>query len=304
MAAEARRNFNFADEVLTMFASNLVVTMNRDSVEMLAKGVTAGDITALGAKGDELEVFPVDEIYRLDVTAAVEAKDAIRASLTLKIRDVVGMSTIKFGKDSTQTRKFRAGNLTAENDKSFLTTVRMVVLQATALLVDLTPLGLTQLKITEIDTLGQDFEDAMNAVFDAEEIRNDKTAERIGIANELYALVIKYCEIGKIIWQDVSESKYNDYVISILPPGVPFKIQNMAFAAATNTISWDAEQSATSYELVFSLDTPTPLWVQIYLGAGTSFVHVYGPSTILYKCRGINANGNGYWSNVMTVIRP
>lgn len=303
MPVVARRNYILSDSELTMFASNLVITMTRDSVEMAAKGVTAGDITALGAKGDELEVFPVDEIYRLDVTAAVEAKDAIRADLTLKIRDVVGMSTIKFGRDSTQTRKFRTKNMTTESDMVFLSTVRMAVLQATALLTDLTPLGLTQLMIDDIEALGQDFENAMNDVFDAVEIRNDKTAERIEIGNELYALVTKYCEIGKIIWDDVDEAKYNDYIIYSYPAGVPGKVLNMAFMPSTNTISWSAELSADSYQLQYAPNSPSPVWTQIYAGTATEYRHDGVTGVCLYRCRGINENGYGYWSDVLTVLR-
>ena len=43
--------------------------------------------------------------------------------------------------------------------------------------------------------------------------RDNAAKERVEKANELYALLTRYCEIGKSIWYETNEAKYNDYII-------------------------------------------------------------------------------------------
>ena len=44
-------------------------------------------------------------------------------------------------------------------------------------------------------------------------LRDSATENRWLIANEVYKQMAQYCEIGKFIWESVSEASYNDYVL-------------------------------------------------------------------------------------------
>ena len=123
---------------------------------------------------------------------------------------------------------------------------------------DLSAQGLTQAMIDSLDAEAQSMEDEMNNIAEREAIRDIKTQERVDKGNELYDFVASYCEIGKIIWQDVDEAKYNDYVIYPASQSSLSKPQNLLAELdpvniAPITLSWDLVADATSYDVYFNI---------------------------------------------------
>ena len=304
MKEESKRDYTLTDAELCMFTSNLVVTMTRDATEFAAKGVDALAITALETLGDAFEVFPNDDYYMADVMIAVEAKNAHRESCENMMRAIIGCARIKWGDRSPQVKRFGAGEMTKERDKEFLTTARQCVAVATGYLLDLTAEGLTQAMIDGLTAEAQSMEDELNNINEKEELRDIKTQERVDDGNELYGFVARYCEIGKIIWQDVDEARYNDYVIYHTTTQMPGKVQNMGWDSPTHTVSWDAAAHADTYQLERKFHTD-PDWTVVYEGADTSVVNVpLSSGTWLYRCRGHNAEGYGSWSDELMVLMP
>jgi len=266
--------------------------------------VSIADIAALESLGNSFETFPPDSFYQADVSLAVDNKNATRDDLEIKVRDVVQCAEIKWGVGSPQYKKFGAGKMTVAGDKEFLVICRQVVTAATGYLTDLTPVGLTQAMIDAVSTGSQNFEDNLNAIRDAVEQRDLKTQERITDGNEIYSFVVTYCNIGKIIWDDVDEAKYNDYVIYPKTPDVPGKVLNLAYDTPTHTLSWDAAPKADVYQAEYKSTTPGFDWAVIYEGAELSCVHDPGSGSWNYRCRGHNDEGYGDWSDELLVIIP
>ena len=101
-------------------------------------------------------------------------------------------------------------------------------------------------------------EDKMNAVNSKVELRDEKTQERVTKANALYANLRKYCDIGKLIWEDVDEAKYKDYVIYHSSQGSLPKPQNLTAGINIGDLqlvdlAWDAVVGATSYKIYISV---------------------------------------------------
>jgi hypothetical protein len=252
------RDYSLMDSELALYASDLVTFMTRDATEFAARGVNAGAITALGDKTDEFEAFPTDSEYKGLVTIATEDKDADRLQLFVDIRNITDRALIKWGENSGRYSRFDVKNLTKLSDKDLLFAARRVVRVGTIYLVDLTAEGLTQLMLTNLTILAQSFENNLNSLRDAISIRDEKTEERIILGNELYTLVSKYCEIGKVIWKEISEAKYNDYVIYPAEHSGLGKPQNVLAAydpmnPPNITLSWDAVTDATSYDVYYNI---------------------------------------------------
>ena len=201
------------DADLCMFTEFLVNFMTRDQVEFSARGVTGAMRTALKNLGDDFERIPIDIYYYADYLSAQENKTATRELLFVKMRAIMGYAKIMWGNNSAQVKQFDAGKMMLQDDKKLLTTCRMAVNIAEDYLSDLSPVGLTQAMITDLDTTCQTFEDNLNAISAAVAIRDIKARERITMGNELFSLVQRYCRIGKIIWTDVNYAKYNDYLM-------------------------------------------------------------------------------------------
>jgi hypothetical protein len=187
------------------------------------------------------------------------------------------------------------------SDKSMLATARLVVMTATDFLSELSDQGLTQAIIDSYSSAAQTFEDDMNAISSAIEIRDSKTRERILMGNSLYSFVARYCRIGKTIWEKVDEAKYNDYVIyKIAQPGMG-KVKNLSYDAASRKANWDALPSALDYQLESKLNDGSSAWALAWEGTGTSHEYDPGAGDWLFRCRGHNEEGYGDWSDELNV---
>jgi len=298
------RDYHLSDSELALFASNLVTFITRDAVSFAERGIDALAITALGNKEDEFEAFPTDPEYKALVTIAAEDKDADRAQLHSDIRGITDRAMIKWGAEAGRYKRFEVKDLTNMSDKDLHFAARRVVRIGTDYLLDLAAEGLTQAMLDVLTALAQDFEDHLNALGDAIADRDEKTEERIALGNELYALVAKYCEIGKVIWKETSEAKYNDYVIYPTTTEMPGKVQNMGYDYGTHTVSWDAAAHAEDYQLERKFHSD-PDWTVVYEGADTSVVNdPVTPGQWFFRCRGQNENGYGDWSDELMVLMP
>ncbi|MCX6153732.1 MAG: hypothetical protein NT007_06200 [Candidatus Kapabacteria bacterium] len=252
----SKRNYSMTDADLCMFTSNLVVTMTRDQTEFTARGITSTMVTALETLGNAFEVLPNDVYYLADIMEAAENKTALRDSCTIKLRSILGYVKIKWGSGSPQVRRFDAGDMTRQDDKKFLVTCRMAVRIATDYLSDLTSIGLTDAMIDDLEATAQQLEDTMNDIATAQANRDIKAQERADKGNEIYSYVSRYCEIGKIIWEDVSEAKYNDYIIYGGSSSGLSKPQNLIANWTSGdplvNLTWDIVSGADSYDIYHS----------------------------------------------------
>ena len=187
-----------------------------------------------------------------------------------------------------------------------LATSRLVVLTATGYLTELESEGLTQQIIDDYEALAQQFENDLNASYNAIEIRDSKTMERILLGNNLYSYVTKYCMLGKTIWDKVDPAKYNDYVIYSAgtgggTPSVPPAAPELNYSSPAG-FSWNAVATATSYQLVYHAVGDTE-WIELYSGEMPEAPIPFNPDNGIYiaRLRARNAAGYGDWSDERTV---
>ena len=304
--ATLTRDYSFADADLMMFASNLSNTLMRDIDEFEQFNVDIDAINAFKELGDQFEVFPPDTYYLSDIGIANSNKEAIRANLLHESRRISNRALIKWGANSSQYNKFGVKNMTKMTDKELLATSRLVKMTAYDYLSDLSSEGLTQQIIDDYELLAQSFEDSMNSINTAMQIREQKTNERITLGNQLYALVTKYCILGKTIWEQTNESKYNDYVIYTPGPGTITAPVNLLYYELAKQIAWDEVVNATSYECVYMLANSTEEWIILYSGANNYADFAGEAGTYIAKVRARNAGGFGKWSEDLNfmVINP
>ena len=303
---EVKREYRMSDAELMMFVSNLVHSVLRDAASFTEYGVDAADISAFSALGDSFEVFPPDTYYQAEVGIATDTKDAAREQLILDTRKITNRALAKWDDNYPQYKKFGIKGLTENSDKSLLATARLVAITAADYLAELAEEGLTQQIIDDYSLLAQQFENDLNAVYNAVEARDSKTQERIILGNNLYSFVIKYCRFGKTIWDKVDEAKYNDYVIYPTgsgggtpdePPAAP------VLSYSPDGFHWDEVATATSYQLVYRASDATE-WIELYAGPfpETSVTFEPGNGEWIARLRARNAAGYGDWSEERTVI--
>jgi len=207
------RKYNMTNSELAMFVSNLVQSMKRDETELNTKGITPTMRNELEDMGNEFEVFPNDVYYRADVMIAVDSKNESRSKCEIMLREIVGIAAIKWGERSPQVKRMDAGRMTKMGDKVFVTMVRFALFAAEEYLPELAAYGLTQGKIDALAAELALMETAMLDIAKFAMIRELKAIERQSMANDLYKTAARYCEAGKIIFQDTDLAKYDTYVI-------------------------------------------------------------------------------------------
>lgn len=254
---EPKREYNMTNFELCGLVTTMVSFMTRDATQFTARGVTVLMRTAYETLGNAFEIFPSDEEYKGLVTIEVDAKDALRSAIILKVQKISGYLDQKWGIGSGEYKRLAIGGIQTMKELEFVFRAREVARIAAEYLADLTPLGLTQAEIDALEDDAQSFEDKIKSVSDAKSLREVKARERTTKGNELYSYAVAYAKVGKLIWENVDSAKYNDYVIyETSHPGLP-KPQNVAAAWTpgdlTITLSWDLVLGATKYEVFYSI---------------------------------------------------
>lgn len=290
---------------LATFVTRLISFMTRDSAEFIARGVLVVQRTALETLNTAFKSFPSDEEYQGLVKIETDAKKVLKKSIVIKVQNISGYMEQAFGTKSGQYKRLAIAGFQTLSDSEFVFRVREVVRIATEYLATLTPLGCTQVKLDALTADTTAFEAKMTSVNDAKAIRVIKTAERITKGNEIYTLTVKYCKVGKLIWENVNATKYNDYVIYDKTPSVPKKVTGMIYDPPSDVIKWFADMLAVKYSVESKSKEPTgpiPDWIEIYNGADNRFVFGKKPGSWLFRCRGINDKGAGAWSDELEVV--
>ena len=215
------RNYNFADAVLKQKADELLVLLDRDSVEFADRGYDrdAKDafVNAIRIVSDQTS----DETLEASKMILTENKNANRSVLEKSMRTIFNMAANKFGTKSAQYRAFGNPEISRQSDAEIVRTCKVMVTAARANLPALESEGLTEEKIEKLNSHGIALDESIDVAKKGVSDRDIATEKRVEELNALYALVIKYAGIGQDIFYEVNEAKYNDYVIYDTPSGLP-----------------------------------------------------------------------------------
>lgn len=255
---ESVRSYSMSDAELCLLASNFIVYMTRDATEFAARGVDSIAITAFETLGNAFEIFPTDEEYVGLITIEVTLKNNLRAEILEAIQSISGYFEQTWGLDSGQYKRLGIKNIHSASDAVFLVRAREVARIAGEYLADLTGIGLTQAMIDSLETKAQSFESKLNAINEKKALRDEKARERTEKGNELYSYVKQYSMIGKLIWENIDEAKFNDYVIYKTAGSSLSKPQNLTIDYDTVnpgmiTLDWDLVINADYYDIYYNI---------------------------------------------------
>ena len=294
MAEIARLEFTMSYPDLITVCNTIHTFMVRDAAEFLANfGVTALITTAFDTKINEFESYPSDEILQGLAQQKTQDKDAIANNLRIKIRSVAVRAKNVFGENSGSYNAFGVKDMNNFDDGNLLACGRRVAQMGETYLTQLAHEGLTNEILDDLLDTCNDFEDAGKAQKLAFANRSDSAKVRVDKANELYRMLVKYCDYGKDIWFNTNPARYANYVIYnasspgalSAPTGVHFSLENMK-------VSWTAVTNATSYSVSISSDGEE--YSEMYSGVENFFVlepAFYGQIYLTVKAR--NQNGFG-----------
>lgn len=209
---EAVRTYNFEDAKLSTEASRIKSNAERDDKEFLTRKVGHTNLTDLQTAIDDFNNYPTDEELQGDVTESTAAKDAISNNLRVMMRPIRNMAEMQYSTGGKY-KTFGFGGMDKLDDNNLYRLALHVVRVGTKLLSELAAQGLSEEILTALSDEAAAFHKAMETQEDKIEDRDIATQERVLLGNALYERVVKLASVGKSLFKDKDEARYNDYVL-------------------------------------------------------------------------------------------
>ena len=213
--------FRFTFGFLKQLADNMLSNILRDLPEFTDRGFNDDKKAEFQEAIHQFDDFPTDEQLQGIQMDKTQAKNNFRKSIETPMRTILLAAKNVFGEGTGKYREFGNHDLTKQTDDVLVRNTKSLSKTATKYLTDLATEGITAAKIDSLNATIVQFDEAIDQQRDAIKNRDNSTEDRAVLANNLYALVIKYAETGRDIWRTTSESKYNDYAIYNTQSGGP-----------------------------------------------------------------------------------
>ena len=296
--SELERKYSMTLSELYELANRVIVAMQRDIADFAQFKILPANLTALEALTAQYYDNLNDEMYKAEHSYAIQLRNELRETLQHYLKRLALAAKNAFKNAPSIYNALVLPNVAKLTDKVFVVDIGNVYKNAVQNKTKLEAEGIDTDFLTNFETKLEEYSEAMRTVDETSNQREAKTEERIKIANTLHDTLSKYCDYGKFLYEDVSPSKYNDYILTPTSAGGLKPPTNLAYRPGDFVISWGTVQNATSYELEYSPDGEK--WSEAYGGAD-NMVHYFPPQEgwAYFRCRARNANGYGEFSEVL-----
>ncbi|HUM52623.1 MAG TPA: hypothetical protein PK431_12445 [Chitinophagales bacterium] len=211
--------FHFTFGYLKQLGDRTLDLIDRDITEFTGKGFTPARRTAFVDAINVFANFPTDEQMDGLKIEATAVKNQSRGVVESHMRDIFLAAEIVYGLNSGLYRRFGNAELSSQTDYELVRNANMMVETATEYAAALLPEGIDAAKITALKDAKIKFDKDIDLKETAVKNRDNSTEMRAKVANALYDLISRYCKTGRNIWYEISEAKYNDYIIYNTPSG-------------------------------------------------------------------------------------
>jgi len=202
-----------SQSALKTTVTRVLYAVKRDANDLCKYGVTTQMIADFETKVNNLYATGPDSDWRALLSIKVSDLEAARNGLVKDIR-AIGF-TLKLNGNSPELTyaQMQIKNM-ASLDKVELERAVSTLIETFDTNHDLViAAGVTDERITELKTAYNVFVNKMAEKLDAHQIRKANTESRTNDYINVYDLALKYAEIGKEHWKNLSPAKYRDYVL-------------------------------------------------------------------------------------------
>ena len=209
-----KRTYKTSDGGLVEITQRMLTGANRDILKLNDYAYTQAMLDAIDAKKIAFAGLPTDVELSSMIVEATKAKNDKRTAATEYVMtEVMARVKLKYVDEQNAVyKRFGVSNIYNETDGNFLILLYRVHRQANALQPTLGQ-GLTVAIVAQVETLAGEFLALWKAQDAAIDDRDLAVQMRVEAGNSLYADVAKLGGLGKRLWWNKDESKYNDYVM-------------------------------------------------------------------------------------------
>ena len=295
---EFERRFSLSLSELYDLANRIIVAMQRDIADFAQFKILPANITALESLTEQFYNSLNDDMYKAEYSYAIQLRNQLRNELHYFLKRLAIAAKNVFKHEPSIYNTMALTKTAKLNDSEFVIEANNIYENAVHHKTKLEVEGIDAEFLTNFETKLTEMRAVMRTIDVTFNTREHKTEERIKISNTLYETLAKYCDYGKLLYEDVSPAKYNDYLLTPVQPGALKSPTNLIYHIKETTLTWDIVLHATSYVVEYSQDGEH--FTEVYSGAEafcifTPPVEGWG----YYKVRGRNSAGYGPYSTVL-----
>lgn len=207
------RKYNYPDADLYLQGIDCIRYAFRDLEQFQQYGCDAERLQKFKTWCEQFQALPSDDELIGDQMILTDKKYHAAERLKSTIRTVMTRVAMKYNNRSGRYRKFGTSKMGDMTDAQLIFCGRRVV-RVSRLQIDfLADVGVNETLIGRIVEAVQDFENAVNLQQDRVADRDIAVERRIEQGNKIYDELVTLCEIGKDIWAEKDNIKYENYTL-------------------------------------------------------------------------------------------
>lgn len=207
------RMYNYPDSELYVQCIEHINLAKRDMADFETYSYDATRLEKFETACKQFVELPDDDELLGIQMQMTEKKAETMNQLKIAIRSVMTRVAMKYHNKSGRYRRFGTRKMGDMSDPQLLFCGRRVVRVGTQLLPFLGDVGLTEATLQKVSEAVVAFENAIHFQKDKVSDRDILVERRTDLGNQLYQELIVLCNIGKDIWIDKDNVKYEQYVI-------------------------------------------------------------------------------------------
>jgi hypothetical protein len=214
MKHEELRRYKMSDAQLVQLADKLRESATRDLTDLADYGVLPATLIAFQAARDAFANSPTDAELSVEMVKATQIRNSEKAVLMQQIRQISERARIKYGETDFRFRKYGVDLLSKQGTDEIVRTARRVQRVAAEQLPELCTEGISQAMLDTLGTLNSNLDSLIDSQIDSIKNRDITVDLRIIAGNALYSMMVTIAAKGILCWLDISEKRYNDYVLT------------------------------------------------------------------------------------------
>lgn len=206
------RQYSMSDADLKQTADGLADNIRRDEAAFATRKIGKEALSGFEKRIADFDETSTDEEMLGYAMVATAQKDELAEAVRRAVRPIRNMAETAFdGKGNYLV--FGFDDMANMSDNDLCRMGKRVVRVCKQLKADMEQQGLTDAQLTELAELCQQLDKSIDNAAAKSEARDIETQHRINLGNALYAEMMKLANVGKSLFEDSDEARYNDYVI-------------------------------------------------------------------------------------------
>lgn len=206
------RQYSMSDADLKQKADALADNIRRDEAAFATRKIGKETLSNFEKLIADFDATSTDEEMLGYAMVATAQKDELAEAVRRAVRPIRGMAETAFGTKGHYL-VFGFDDMANMGDNDLCRMGKRVIRVCGQLKADMEQQGLTDAQVAELSGLCEQLDKAIDNAAAKSEARDIETQQRINIGNVLYAEMMKLANVGKNLFEDSDEARYNDYVI-------------------------------------------------------------------------------------------